>query len=613
MSGTPYELDARLTSFVDLDYVDRHLQWNPHPRKREYARSCLEDTISGVSNQTLDIEIDRSLVWAKRRAEYSGARLSQYAVGRSILEAERPEQFADSSQFWDSRAEFYSFEAIKARDAVCDPPRHPSSPRYIYPQTQKTDLDRAKCHANNVGLLIRKLPCGKALLAARDDDTCIKDLAYWQNEQRVLQAFHEVLFQKVHLRLAKHEAEVEARDLSSYERGRAILEAEDHRGVESTPTYWNSKRIYYQEQCRMLHDQFWEHWKRDVLWKDDIHLSLHNFWNAKRESASPAEGDERPAKARRLFIEDCLPMMQQAEAQGSPSRVATQRETSLLTSPKKRSRDIRRLRGRTAGNIKDSSMKKPYEIAAFYSQREVAASPPQSFYPSPPYSSSSDSEKQQGGQLSRPIDKQEPEVGASLTSQPPLPDVDMLPVSSRASTSRLRRLGRLKFGAAPQGGRYGELVRKRRQLHDQVAQSSPNSNGALLRSSQEAGGNGDSVIPPSIPLETATQPMTNQRRWSRTQNESQSQKHRKLKDEARRLQQQLGELAQKLEQHQHTLNKANHQPQGVSTSTSLRQPSPKLLSSESQKTMASLKSQTAKNRRTRKESVRRRQREEGKA
>jgi len=296
--------------------VDRHLQWNPHPRDRELTQRFLWDAIDMIpesvqqrrrefsaeasKNTSESLTIfekrkaleDAQLKSAKQYAEQYARWLTQYHEGRVLLDAEDPGEYATDPKYWWARAACYRVEYEKLEEEDY----HRAS-RSVTPGVANldmhwfTELDRAKCKAGNVARRLADFPAGKALLEAEDHGSSIKDgdywwalenfqepppeveghgdsitdPEYWWNKERFYSAQLEAELERTKLERAKRSADSSARDLATFPAGKALLEAEDHRDSATDPEYWWNKIEYYEAESYKLRQEFWQRWKRTYL------------------------------------------------------------------------------------------------------------------------------------------------------------------------------------------------------------------------------------------------------------------------------------------------------------------------------------------------------------
>ena len=123
MAGSSFVNERYESHFVDLDYVDRYLQWNPHPGDRELTQRFLWDAMDTIpesvqqcrreisaeasknTNESLTIFEkrkalgDAQLKDAKQCAGHWARRLAEYYKDRVLLDAEDSEKYATDSKY----------------------------------------------------------------------------------------------------------------------------------------------------------------------------------------------------------------------------------------------------------------------------------------------------------------------------------------------------------------------------------------------------------------------------------------------------------------------------------------------------------------------------------
>ena len=256
--------------FVDLDYVGRHLEWNPLPRDRQATQQLWWDRCETVSKSAQQdrrepCRANFSLEDAMRCAGQYARLLAIYHGGRIILDAEDPGEDASDPEFWFARAEYYRLEHEKLREEDYHRASGSVTPKVTNSELWETELDRAKGSAENTAGLLVQFPAGKSLLEAEDHGDSITDPDYWWSKERFYRTQLKVELERTKLERAKRSADLRARNLATFPAGKALLEAEDHGDSATDPGYWWNKKKYYEAEYDKLKQEFWERWKRTHL------------------------------------------------------------------------------------------------------------------------------------------------------------------------------------------------------------------------------------------------------------------------------------------------------------------------------------------------------------
>ncbi len=316
MVGSSFINERYESHFVDLDYVNRYLQWNPHPRDRALTQRFLWDVMDTtpesvqqcrreISAEAFETTNESLTVFEKRKAledaqlrdvkqcvGHWARRLAEYHEGRVLLDAEDPGEYATDSKYWFARAACYRAEYEKLEKEVYHRASGSVTPGIACPDMPwYTEVARAKCEAGNVARLLADFPAGKALLEAEDHGSSIKDgnywwtlenfqkpplevegygdsitdPEYWWNKKRFYNAQLKAEMETTILQRAKQSADSRARDLATFPAGKTLLEAEDHRDSAMDPGYWRSKKRYYKAEYDKLEQEHWDRWKHKNL------------------------------------------------------------------------------------------------------------------------------------------------------------------------------------------------------------------------------------------------------------------------------------------------------------------------------------------------------------
>ena len=298
MAGSSFVNETCHSHFADLKYVNRRLEWNPHPLDRgEAMQERWWDWMDRRDSDTVSVsgwrcKREHALEKAKKCAERYARPLANYRGGRIILDAEDPGEHASDYSFWFARAEYYRLEHEKFKEEDYHQASRSVTPGVAYPGVPwYTELDRAKCEAGNVARMLADFPAGKALLEAEDHGNLTKDgdywwslenfqkpppevedhgdsitdPDYWRSKKKLYSAQLKVELERTKLERAKRSADLRARDLATFPTGKALLEAEDHGDSATDAGYWWNKKKYYEAEYDKLQEEFWERWKRTHL------------------------------------------------------------------------------------------------------------------------------------------------------------------------------------------------------------------------------------------------------------------------------------------------------------------------------------------------------------
>jgi hypothetical protein len=350
MAGSSFVNDRYESHFVDLDYVDRYLQWNPHPGDRALTQRFLWDAMdtipesvqqcrreisaeaSKITNVSLTIFEkrkaleDAQLKDAKQCAGHWARRLAEYHEGRVLLDAEDPGEYATDSKYWFARAACYKAEYEKLEEEDYHRASGSVTPGVACSDMPwYTELARAKCEAGNVARLLADFPAGKALLEAEDHGSSIKDgeywwalenfqkpppeveghedsitdPEYWWNKKRFYSAQLKAELERTKLERAKRSADSRARDLATFPAGKTLLEAEDHRDSAMDPGYWRSKKRYYKAEYNKLEQEYWDRWKHTYLDGGGFPFDALNDSKPKTRARQSATKERRTTRSMR--------------------------------------------------------------------------------------------------------------------------------------------------------------------------------------------------------------------------------------------------------------------------------------------------------------------------
>ena len=156
---------------IDLNVVNRLLNWNPNRRDRVFSRQQLcyptSESVETASHQTYRNFRDPQSIWsvtlrnAKFQAEHSARLLAGFPQGRHILESEDPGEYGRDPQYWLARSAFYN-KLVMEEDS-----RNNRSPtiELVDPELYRSPLERAKTRTENAVRHLARFPAGKALLA----------------------------------------------------------------------------------------------------------------------------------------------------------------------------------------------------------------------------------------------------------------------------------------------------------------------------------------------------------------------------------------------------------------------------------------------------------------
>lgn len=274
--------DACYERFIDLEYVDRVLGWDPTPTNREETQRLLWDACD-TNSEPYPTRKEFTLETAKKLFEQSANSLVPYVHGRNILEAEDTTKYASDPKYWLARSRFYKFEYKRLQEEDKGRSEGSVTPEISNPQMfGETDTDRARCRAGNVARQLAKYPAGKAMLEAEDEDCSYwwraehfkeahqtsetpkkVDLnpQYWQAREKRYKEKLQTEIQGSEVGRAKRAADREAEKLATFVEGSALLDAPIHDISITDVAYWHGKKRYYAYQFEHLKQTFWERWK----------------------------------------------------------------------------------------------------------------------------------------------------------------------------------------------------------------------------------------------------------------------------------------------------------------------------------------------------------------
>ncbi len=287
---------------IDLDEVNRKLEWNPLTRDREATQHQWWDRVETVSEsaQQRRKERCRSPASLQDAMEYAGRcaqSLAIYHGGRVILDAEDPGEYASDPEFWLTRAEYYRLEHDRLEEEDYHRASRSVTPKVMNPVLWKTELDRAKGTAGNTAGLLVQFPAGKALLEAEDHGDSITDPDYWWGKEKFYRAQLKAELERTKLERAKRSADREARDLATFPAGKALLDAEDHGESLTDPGYWWNKKKYYEAEYDRLREEFWERWKRTHLAREEASLQSQEHGEPPPEALKTSRSKTRAQKS----------------------------------------------------------------------------------------------------------------------------------------------------------------------------------------------------------------------------------------------------------------------------------------------------------------------------
>lgn len=244
---------------VDLDHVNKYLSWNPYPTDRESEREILWARGSESPRQDSQEHQFRSIL---NRAKLYAQRLAKHHEGRTILNAENPDQNVTDSHYWPLRTAYFKAECEKLEDQERNRPSRSVTPRFIFPGLfGNTQLDQAKGHAQNAAFRLASLPAGKALLETEDHSGFETDYEYWCGKEKFYEAQYESLPKESELERAKRHANTIGKKLATFARGKELLYAEDDRFSISDLEYWQRKEENYRTEHDRLQQDFWNEWQ----------------------------------------------------------------------------------------------------------------------------------------------------------------------------------------------------------------------------------------------------------------------------------------------------------------------------------------------------------------
>lgn len=247
-------VEGYLSHFVDLQHVNRRLQWNPFYEDRLSTRFDWQHAKEPLFES------------ARKIVEYYAEPLTKYEEGRTIMDAEDPGEYAPDPHYWRERANFYkaTYERLQ-KEPIYSESRSPTPDVFRPWMFDETELGQAKGHATHAAGLLATVPGGTALLEAEDHGDSATDPEYWRGKKKYYEAKFTALYQTTTLERAKLYVDAVARRLATFAAGKALLEAEDHGDHATDPEYWRSKRDYYRDEYSRLRKDFWKCWKSRYL------------------------------------------------------------------------------------------------------------------------------------------------------------------------------------------------------------------------------------------------------------------------------------------------------------------------------------------------------------
>jgi len=179
MAGSSFVKERYESHFVDVDYVDRVLRWNPCPRPRDNTPISSDET----SESELQYRRENALEIAKDFAGIYAQHLAEFVDGRVLLDSEDVGEYAADPKFWRARAAYYKSEYDKLMGEE-KRWREPTSEIY-YPGHWGTELDREKASVQNAAQLLARCPTGKALLESEDYGGFATDPEHWWSKEKL--------------------------------------------------------------------------------------------------------------------------------------------------------------------------------------------------------------------------------------------------------------------------------------------------------------------------------------------------------------------------------------------------------------------------------------------
>ena len=255
MAGNSFIDGTSQAYSLDLDLVSQALRQNPYVRSRSSTPIYCDDGPDGMRPEN-------SLVYAKRAAETGARQLSRFHDGRVLLERECTGENAIDPEYWLSRAAYFSTECEKLRAIDDHRASRSITPEIINPSLYATELERARCSADNCARLLLRFPAGKALVEAECSEPSTVDVDYWRNKKEFFETQIELEFERTKEGYARNAAESVARELATFPAGKALLEAEDQANSKTCPIDWQSRKDFYQKEYDKLEQGFWDRWKR---------------------------------------------------------------------------------------------------------------------------------------------------------------------------------------------------------------------------------------------------------------------------------------------------------------------------------------------------------------
>ena len=288
MAGSSFAKGETYTHFVDLQHVNKSLEWNPY---RKSIKEVIDaDEISENELQEFKKDV-ANVAFTKQIAENCARYLLEYHAGRLILQAEEPGEYASEPRYWLARARFYQKEYDRLR-AEHNGRSRSSTPLIvnIHRASDGTELGQAKHAAGNAARGLVRFPTGESLLlnelhgdppvslgswwsmdrlqgdaAKWPCNSATQDSKYWWDKATYYREQTATEEEKDKLDKVKHDAENIAKELATLPGGEAIFHATDLGPILDDLSLWHQKKKYYEAEIERLRQQFWTEWRSRIF------------------------------------------------------------------------------------------------------------------------------------------------------------------------------------------------------------------------------------------------------------------------------------------------------------------------------------------------------------
>lgn len=267
MVGSPID-DFWLSPLVNLDEVNRRLEWNPLPIDYQFRFDnlpCLPSPspiadLSALQNKPYNQ--NKRFSNALQRARTNANHLTAFEEGRTIIENEpSPDQWRQQScyydnKFWNARADYYLAECIRLTKVIES--SQTLTPYCVHPRFfGPSELDQAKGHAQNAANILDTIPAGKAYLREESHEECTDEPQYWKDKEKLYKELYQSLSEEWRTTRAKQRVISKAERLAAFPEGRELLKGEDYSAQPHDAQFWEQKETLYRIAHERLRKKFW--------------------------------------------------------------------------------------------------------------------------------------------------------------------------------------------------------------------------------------------------------------------------------------------------------------------------------------------------------------------